>query len=451
MATRAENTPLSKDDIALIKAHPELKFVHVPKKIAAHLACADVRVRSVCAVKDAQIFIEKGLSVMPQDTAVAAVSEVIKLYNTATDTDSAIATEHVMIKNELIAYQATVATKAVIIPVKEKYKVVGDILIAKQLAQVQKLVVQTDAQISGTLTVDGNLSTKNINNSIPYTKGTFPDKVFEVSAVTDATKQVRFNIKGLTKTKTTIATNPSRDRKIIVPDVDGTLLVAQPITHQVFLGGTTSALHGSNAGVQQSSRSANRAQMRLNQYGNHTGTPGITTFKSRSPILGHLAPVKSGDVLFRNTAIGVAGDLTMPASGLISINVPTSTTSVQNHIATEYELQLVSQDGPANGLRPVFKISSEGVPQLLETTSAGSHTTVPSGVATLNASGNSIVLHNKIPSNARIMLTVQPTKAPTGTMYISHITTGSSFEISSTAGAQDAGVVVYYQMYIPLS
>jgi hypothetical protein len=95
-------------------------------------------------------------------------------------------------------------------------------------------------------------------------------------------------------------------------------------------------------------------------------------------------------------------------------------------------------------------MTSEGVTQLLETTSAGSHTTVPTGVVTLDVTGNITVLNSKIPANARILLTVQPGVAPTGIVYVSAITANTSFVVTSNAGAADSGVRVYYQIYVPL-
>ena len=40
--------------------------------------------------------------------------------------------------------------------------------------------------------------------------------------------------------------------------------------------------------------------------------------------------------------------------------------------------------------------------------------------------------------------------APAGVVYVSAITANTSFTITSNAGVADAGVIVYYQIYIPL-
>lgn len=282
--------------------------------------------------------------------------------------------------------------------------------------------------------------------------GVVLDDNFLIVDATDTTKRLRFDVQGVPDSTTTFITNPSTNRSLIAPDIDGTILVAQLGTDEVFIG-TNVPLHGSGSGIQYSSVVANRPQFRGNQYGNNAGIPGISTFKSRGTTIGSLAPVIAGDVIYRATAVGVCNNsptFSIPLSGLISINVAAAPLG-QGYIATDYELQLVSLDGPANGRRPVFKITSEGVIQLLESTSAGPHTTVPSGVVALNGAGTFTVLNSKLPANARILLTIQPGVAPTGTVYVSAITANTSFTITSNAGAADAGVNVYYQIYIPLA
>jgi len=281
--------------------------------------------------------------------------------------------------------------------------------------------------------------------------GTIIDNQFTIVDAVDATKQLQFDVQGATATVTTFITNPTVNRNLITPDIDGTIIVAQTGTNEVFIGGPTGPLHGSGSGIQYSTDVASRAQIRFNQYGNNTGVPGVSTFKSRSAVIGGLAPVQPGDVIYRATAVGVTDNLSIPLSGLISVNVaPGGVPAGQGYIATDYELQLVSLDGPANGRRVVYKMTSEGVQELLETTSAGSHTTVPTGLVTLDGTGNITVLNSKIPANARILLTIQPGVAPVGTIYVSAITANTSFTITSNAGASDSGVNVYYQIYIPL-
>jgi len=189
----------------------------------------------------------------------------------------------------------------------------------------------------------------------------------------------------------------------------------------------------------------------LSQYGKNNDIPGIISLKSRGLNSGDLAPVKVGDTLYQETISGVTDINTVPTAASVSITVPTGGVPTgQGYVATEFSVGLTSLDGPAKGMRPVFKISSEGVLQLLETTSTGSHTTVPSGIVTLNSSGIGTVTNVKIPANARILLTAQPTKAPKGAMFVSAITPNTSFTIKSTSGATDAGVNVFYMILVPL-
>ena len=304
---------------------------------------------------------------------------------------------------------------------------------------------------NGATGATGSTGSTGVTGATGVFSGTVIDNQFTIVDAIDLTKQLQFDVQGATATVTTFITNPTVNRNLITPDIDGTIIVAQTGTNEVFIGGPTGPLHGSGSGIQYSTDVASRAQIRFNQYGNNTGVPGISTFKSRNAVIGGLTPVQPGDVIFRATSVGVTDNLSIPLSGLISINVAANGVPVgQGYIATDYELQLVSLDGPANGRRPVYKMTSEGVTQLLETTSAGPHTTVPTGLVALDGTGNITVLNSKIPANARIVLTVQPGVAPTGTVYVSAITANTSFVITSNAGAADSGVNVYYQIYVPL-
>lgn len=272
------------------------------------------------------------------------------------------------------------------------------------------------------------------------------NQTFIVDAV-DPTKSLGFDVQGTTGTTTTLGTSQTVNRNFITPDISGTALVSEVGTGMVYVNSTTQQ-HGSNAGLQFNSTVANRAQFRGNQYGVNGGVPGITGFKSRGITIGSLAPVQVGDVIFRATAIGVTDNLNIPLSGLLSINVA-SVPAGQGYLGTNFEVDLTSEDGPGNGHRVVYRLDGEGRIHLLETTSPGSHTTVPSDVVTLGAGGTITIANSKIPANGRVILTVQPAQAPLGTVWVSNITAGVSFTISST-NAADAGVNVYYQVYIPL-
>lgn len=334
--------------------------------------------------------------------------------------------------------------------------VAGDIEITGNLSIPDSLTIPGNLTVGGNEHVDGNLTVDGTINSTGGFSGTFKDTAFAIVDATDSTKQLRFDVQGNPGTTTTIITNPTSNRSLTTTNYDGTFLAVtnDPAGGQVFINSDT-ALLSSNSGIQYSTTSASRAQIRLNQFGANAGVPGVSTFKSRGTTIGSsgssLAPVQPGDVIFRDTAVGVTSNLSIPLSGFISINVPAGGVPAgQGYIATEYEIQLVSLDGPANGRRPVFKVSSEGVIELLEATSAGSHTTLPTGVVTLGAAGTATVLNSKIPANARITLTIQPGPVPVGTVYVSAITPNINFTIASNAGAADAGLKVYYQIYIPL-
>lgn len=270
------------------------------------------------------------------------------------------------------------------------------------------------------------------------------DTVFAVADATDATKSVVFDVVGSPSTKLTLSTSPTVNRTLTLPDADGALLVADTTTGMVFIN-QTGALHGSNSGIQYATTFSSRAQIRMNQYGNNSGVPGISTFKSRGTTIGSLAPVQPGDVIFRDTAVGVTDNLSVPLSGLISINVaPNGVPAGQGWIATDYQLQLTPLAGPANGRKEAFRITSEGILHIKEQANA------MAGVATLNGAGQAVVANTQITATSRIMLTVQDGgTVPTGFPYLSARSIGTSFTITSSAGAADSGAIIYYQIWEP--
>lgn len=280
--------------------------------------------------------------------------------------------------------------------------------------------------------------------------GTVFDNNFTILDFVDPTRKLNFDVQGGTSTTTTVVTNSATSsRTLITPDIDGTLLVAQTGTNIVFIGGPTGPLHGSNAGIQYSTTVSNRAQFRGNQYGNGGGSnafvPGITTFKSRGATIGSLAAVQPGDILFRDTAIGVASNLNTPIGAFISIVVaPNGVPAGQAWVATDYELQLVPLAGPANGRRQVFRITSEGIFHILETANS------MAGVAVTDASGSVTVPNTQITATSRITLTIQDGgTVPTCAVYVSARVVGTSFTITSIDA--DVGVQVYYQIWEPTS
>ena len=141
-------------------------------------------------------------------------------------------------------------------------------------------------------------------------------------------------------------------------------------TFQVFINQGGATLHGSNAGLQIASTTANRASGRYNQYGANAGVPGFTGFKSRGVNVGDLASVADGDILARMTAIGVAGDnASIPLAGFVDIRVPTGGTNA-TWVATDFSVSLVPLAGPINSNRQVSRITSEAAFELIDGTTA---------------------------------------------------------------------------------
>jgi hypothetical protein len=201
----------------------------------------------------------------------------------------------------------------------------------------------------------------------------------------------------------------------------------------------------SNAGVQYSTKRANRAQFRGNQFGANTAGPGATGFKSRGVNIGDMASVVAGDLLYRITAIGVPADnVSVPLAALLSLQVPTAGVGA-NYVASELELQLVPLEGPINGAKVMFKVTSQGVPVLRETAlpAGGS----AAGLATLDAAGQLLILNPNVKAGTRFTLTVQEGPPLVGAVAQTARVPGVSFTIASNAGAADAGVIVYWQLW----
>jgi len=217
-----------------------------------------------------------------------------------------------------------------------------------------------------------------------------------------------------------------------------------PSAFQAFFNQGGAALHGSNAGLQFSSTTANRGACRFNQYGSNAGVPGITGFKSRGTNVGDLASCSAGDVLFRATAIGVAADnASIGLAATVSISVPTGGVG-GNYLATDFEVSLTPLAGPINGRKQAFLVDSEGVLHGKESANCFA------GVATLGAAGTVVVPNTRVTATTKFLFTAQDGgPAPTGVIYQSARTVGANFTIASSAGAGDAGVVVYYQLWEP--
>ena len=202
----------------------------------------------------------------------------------------------------------------------------------------------------------------------------------------------------------------------------------------------------SNAGLQYSSKRANRAQFRGNQFGANAAGAGVTGFKSRGAAIGALASCAAGDLLLRLTAIGVPADnASVPLAALLSLQIPPGGVG-PNYVASELELQLVPLEGPINGAAVMFKITSQGVPVLRETLlpAGGS----AAGLATLDVAGSALVLNPSVQVGSRFALTVQDGgTVATGTIQVGSRAAGLGFVIKSSLGAADAGVIVYWQIW----
>jgi len=280
----------------------------------------------------------------------------------------------------------------------------------------------------------------------------FKDTQFAVVDAVDATKQWLFDIAGSTNTKTTLRTAPTVNRLLTTPDRDGDVLVCDVATRQVFIN-QSAPDNASGAGIQYRSDVSSRPQLRVTQYGNNAGVPGLSSFKSRGIIPGPdlpgtLVPVVVGDVIGRLTCVGVTDNLSIPLSGLASFNV-TAVPVASGWIGTEFEIQTVSKLGPANGRRRSFAIDSEGVMYLRENRYPASPGNSCVGVANTGALGTVVVANTNVTANTRIALTIQEGNVPKNGLYVSARVPGVSFTIQMI-DPTDVGVNVYYQLCEPM-
>jgi len=220
-----------------------------------------------------------------------------------------------------------------------------------------------------------------------------------------------------------------------------------------FFLGQTATDNGSNAGAQSSCTRPNRAQWRFNQYGANNAGGGITTFKSRSLIIGApITPaipannVQVGDIIQGSTGIGLTDN--GGGVGLVPIAYTQRVIVTQNangSVACDWEVSLCPLGGTTNSLRKAFGFTSEGIQKCLETANA------MAGLVILDAAGQFVVPNTNVKASTKFMLTVQDGgPAPTGNVYQSARVNNTSFTIKSNAGVADAGVQVYYQLYEPI-
>lgn len=213
------------------------------------------------------------------------------------------------------------------------------------------------------------------------------DSTFLVSNLADATKTIGFNLNNLTSGATvTIVPTFNQSETLLIPVIassSGTIIV-QDGTSGIILIGTTTKLNGSNAGIQYSTLVANRAQLRVNAYGNHNGVAGVTFSKSRGGAIGDdTVPVIVGDPVGRITIAATAAtsgshpniaDMTwMPSQ----VNATT--------IGTDLQWRLMNNAGT---LAQKMYLTSEGALTVLQGVGASSFTAsgaVTTGGSNLNA------------------------------------------------------------------
>jgi len=140
----------------------------------------------------------------------------------------------------------------------------------------------------------------------------------------------------------------------------GTIQFGSPVSPALapgsarFFGNQSGSLFGSNAGMQYSSLIANRAQLRANAFGAHTGVAGITGFKSRGATIGSKLRILAGDVMFRATAVGVPNDDTsLNLAGLLSLQAGLVGL---NFVSTDFEVALATT---TSGTRPCWTAKGE--------------------------------------------------------------------------------------------
>jgi hypothetical protein len=237
----------------------------------------------------------------------------------------------------------------------------------------------------------------------------------------------------------------------MVPKVIGSLFDGEGR----FLWGQTQTDNGSNAGFQTSCTRPNRAQFRFNQYGANNAGGGITSFKSRSLVIGSVpAPADAvivGDIIQGQTAIAVTNNALVPLAYTQRVIV---VENANGNVAADWEISLCPKGTTTNSIRKTFRISSEGVPQLRELGSPSPQATTGyvAGLVTLDGAGQFVVPNTNVQANTRFLLTVQDGGAiPSGSLiYQSARVVGTSFTITSKGGALDSGVQVYYQLLEPI-
>jgi hypothetical protein len=231
------------------------------------------------------------------------------------------------------------------------------------------------------------------------------------------------------------------------PIISNNVEVARFTTDNRLFIGATATNNGSNNGVQYSSLVANRAGLRTNQYGANNAQATLTSFKSRGLVIG--APLSAGDGVLVGDIIQGLTAIAVTGSGLlIPLAYTQRVTAVEvlsGNVACDWEISLCPIGGITNSIRKVFAVTSEGIQRVREDANS------MAGLATLDGAGRATVLNTNIKATTRILLTIQEGVVPRGSTYIDSKSPSVRFTIQSTAGALDAGVIVYYQLYEQLT
>lgn len=229
-----------------------------------------------------------------------------------------------------------------------------------------------------------------------------PDNITKIQNFSDPTKQQAWDLSGMSSGATlTIAPLFSANKTLYYqPLIDSTgNVIVQNGSSGLILIGTSTALGGSNAGIQYSNLVANRAQIRVNAFGNHAGVSGMTCAKSRGTSIGDNQAVIVGDPICRTT---VQAGATTPGSLPISADATFVAAQVNSlTVATDYNMRLMNKAGTL-GTR--WYVTSEGAGSLGQGLTASSGTfsgNVAAGSFTGDGSGltnlpttTSTVTHN---------------------------------------------------------
>jgi hypothetical protein len=277
----------------------------------------------------------------------------------------------------------------------------------------------------------------------------FLDSQFEIDNALDATKKLKTDLSGQSPGATvTLSPQNTVSRPFRLPDISGTALVAEDGTGLILWGQLVKD-QNSNAGIQYSTLTTNRASLRTSQYGANAGVPGVVGFKSRGLTVGALASVAAGDVLWRATAIGVTGNNALiPLAGTIGFEVPAVNGVFAGSISPDFVVAMAKD--VTNSRRTVWTF--EGFSGDLTMALAGSRLKLKEGAnamqgtATLGG-GAAAIANTLVTANTRIMFSIQDGAVPLGTLYVAARVPGASFTIAST-NALDACTVAW-QLWEP--